>query len=72
MNKFRLMWRSGWQGRLLMWWQATTEITELTRDRDYEERVIAEAAVRLAPSPSAIALLFRRRPHRRHAPADHR
>ncbi|WP_139195170.1 hypothetical protein [Curtobacterium sp. MCBA15_001] len=52
--------RSAW-GQAVMWWTGTTEITELTRDRALEDRVRAEAAVRLAPGPWAIADLFRRR-----------
>ncbi|MCJ1715253.1 hypothetical protein [Curtobacterium sp. VKM Ac-2922] len=51
----------GLLGRVAMWWTATTEIAELTRDREREDRVRAEAAVRLAPGPWAIADLFRRR-----------
>lgn len=51
----------GLLGRVAMWWSTTTEIAELTRDREREDRVRAEAAVRLAPGPWAIADLFRRR-----------
>ncbi|ROP63438.1 hypothetical protein [Curtobacterium sp. ZW137] len=47
--------------RIATWWAVSTEIHELTRDREREERVRAEAAVRLAPGPWAIADLFRRR-----------
>lgn len=54
---------TGVWGRLRMWWQGTTEITELTRDREREERIIAEASVRLAPSAANIAWLFRSTPH---------
>ncbi|MGN8048723.1 hypothetical protein ACTJKO_03470 [Curtobacterium sp. 22159] len=46
--------------RVRFWWRASTEIHELTRDHDFEERVIAEAAIRLSPGPSNIAWLFRR------------
>lgn len=54
--------------RIRFWWHASTEIHELTRDHDLEERVIAEAAVRLSPGPSNIAWLFRRG---RSRPAEH-
>jgi len=47
--------------RMRFWWHASTEIHELTRDHDLEERVIAEAATRLSPGPWNIAWLFRRR-----------
>ena len=46
--------------RIRFWWHASTEIHELTRDHDLEERVIAEAVIRLSPGPSNIAWLFRR------------
>lgn len=46
--------------RVRMWWQANAEITELTRDRERERRIRAEAAVRLTPNPGGIADLFRR------------
>lgn len=51
--------RSSWE-RLRFRWQAEQELHELTRDRAREDRVRAEAAVRLAPSPAAFAELFRR------------
>lgn len=41
---------------------AEREIDELTRDRAREERIRAEAAVRLAPGPWHLGELFRRRP----------
>ena len=47
-------------GRLRFRWQAEQELHELTRDRAREDRVRAEAAVRLAPSAAAFAELFRR------------
>ncbi|KTR23166.1 hypothetical protein L2091_01750 [Curtobacterium albidum] len=47
-------------GRVRFWWHASTEIHELTRDHDLEERVIAESAIQLSPGPSNIAWLFRR------------
>lgn len=46
--------------RVRFWWQASAEIHEVTRDRDLEERMIAEAATRLDPGPGNIAWLFRR------------
>ncbi|SFF54734.1 hypothetical protein [Curtobacterium sp. YR515] len=42
--------------------RAEREIEELTRDRAREDRIRAEAAVRLAPGPWHLAELFRRRP----------
>ncbi|MFJ4220320.1 hypothetical protein [Curtobacterium luteum] len=51
--------RSPWE-RLRFRWQAEQELHELTRDREREDRVRAEAAVRLDPSPAAFAELFRR------------
>uniref|UniRef100_A0A942T020 Uncharacterized protein n=1 Tax=Neobacillus citreus TaxID=2833578 RepID=A0A942T020_9BACI len=50
--------------RIRFWWRASAEIHELTRDHDREERIIAEAAIRLSPGPSNIAWLFRRGPAR--------
>ncbi|MBO9038284.1 MULTISPECIES: hypothetical protein [Curtobacterium] len=41
--------------------RAEQEIHELTRDRELEDRVRAEAAVRLAPGPWHLGALFRRR-----------
>ncbi|QQD76149.1 hypothetical protein I8920_15370 [Curtobacterium sp. YC1] len=41
--------------------RAEQEIHELTRDRELEERVRAEAAVRLVPGPWHLGALFRRR-----------
>lgn len=49
-----------WQ-RLRFRFRAEQEIHDLTRDRAREERVLAEAAVRLAPGPWNVTLLFRRR-----------
>lgn len=46
--------------RLRFRWHAEQEIHDLTRDREHEERVVAEATVRLQPGPWNIALLFRR------------
>ncbi|MEK6309806.1 MAG: hypothetical protein V4737_17220 [Curtobacterium sp.] len=46
--------------RLRFRWQAEQELHELTRDRAREDRVRAEAAVRLTPSAAAFAELFRR------------
>lgn len=40
---------------------AEREIEELTRDRARDERIRAEAAVRIAPGPWHLAELFRRR-----------
>lgn len=51
----------GFLGRLQFLWRAEQEIHELTRDRALEERVRAEAAVRLAPGPWHLGELFRRR-----------
>lgn len=42
--------------------RAEREIDDLTRDRAREERIRAEAAVRLAPGPWHLGALFRRRP----------
>jgi len=44
-----------------MWWRASCEISDLTRDREQEARVLDEMAVRLEPGPWAIAALFHRR-----------
>ncbi|PYY41342.1 hypothetical protein DEJ03_15635 [Curtobacterium sp. MCLR17_043] len=52
---------TGFLGRLRLRWRAEQEIHELTRDRELEERVRAEAAVRLAPGPWHLGELFRRR-----------
>lgn len=52
---------TGILGRLRFRWRAEQEIHELTRDRELEERVRAEAAVRLAPGPWHLGELFRRR-----------
>lgn len=52
---------SGFLGRLRFRWRAEQEIHELTRDRELEERVRAEAAVRLTPGPWHLGELFRRR-----------
>ncbi|WIE78927.1 hypothetical protein [Curtobacterium sp. MCSS17_016] len=52
---------TGFFGRLRFRWRAEQEIHELTRDRELEERVRAEAAVRLAPGPWHLGELFRRR-----------
>lgn len=51
----------GFLARLRFRWRAEQEIHELTRDRALEERVRAEAAVRLAPGPWHLGELFRRR-----------
>ncbi|PZF30261.1 hypothetical protein DEJ05_01225 [Curtobacterium sp. MCLR17_045] len=51
---------TGFLGRLRFRWRAEQEIHELTRDRELEERVRAEAAVRLAPGPWHLGELFRR------------
>ncbi|NQW90039.1 hypothetical protein HQQ88_06995 [Curtobacterium sp. VKM Ac-2861] len=51
----------GLLGRLRFRWRAEQEIHDLTRDRALEERVRAEAAVRLAPGPWHLGELFRRR-----------
>jgi len=53
--------RASLRSRLALWWRASAEITELTRDREQEARVRAEMAVRLQPGPGAVADLFRRR-----------
>lgn len=47
--------------RMQLWWSVTTTITELTRDREREDRILAEAAVRMNPGGWGLALLFRRR-----------
>lgn len=52
--------RPGRWARLRFRWQAEQELHELTRNRALEQRVLAEAAVRLQPGPWAIGLLFRR------------
>lgn len=52
---------TGFLGRQRFRWRAEQEIHELTRDRELEERVRAEAAVRLAPGPWHLGELFRRR-----------
>ncbi|WP_284754930.1 hypothetical protein [Curtobacterium sp. ME-Dv--P-122a] len=52
---------TGFLGRLRFRWRAEQEIHELTRDRELEKRVRAEAAVRLAPGPWHLGELFRRR-----------
>ncbi|PYY59616.1 MULTISPECIES: hypothetical protein [unclassified Curtobacterium] len=52
---------AGGLGRLRFRLRAEQEIHELTRDRELEERVRAEAAVRLAPGPWHLGELFRRR-----------
>ncbi|MCS6580247.1 hypothetical protein [Curtobacterium citreum] len=52
---------TGFLGRLRFRWHAEQEIHELTRDRELEERVRAEAAVRLTPGPWHLGELFRRR-----------
>ncbi|PZE30215.1 hypothetical protein [Curtobacterium sp. MCLR17_042] len=52
---------TGFLGRLRFRWRAEQEIHELTRDRELEERVRAEAAVRLTPGPWHLGELFRRR-----------
>jgi hypothetical protein len=54
--------RLGLVARLRFRWEAERELHDLTTDRQHEERVLAEATVRLAPGPWQIALLFRRRP----------
>lgn len=46
--------------RLRFRWRAEQEIHDLTRDPANEERVLAEAAVRLQPGPWNVGLLFRR------------
>lgn len=53
-----------WQ-RLRFRWRVEQEVHELTRDREHEERVVAQAAVHLQPGPWSIALLARRSPGRR-------
>ena len=50
-------------GRLIMWFDASAEIHELTRDRALEERVLNQAATVLSPGPWSLGLLFQRRPH---------
>lgn len=49
-------------GRIRFRLHAEREIDELTRDRAREERIRAEAAVRLAPGPWHLGELLRRRP----------
>ncbi|ROQ16473.1 MULTISPECIES: hypothetical protein [unclassified Curtobacterium] len=51
----------GFLSRLRFRWRAEQEIHDLTRDRALEQRVRAEAAVRLAPGPWHLGELFRRR-----------
>lgn len=51
---------SSFVARLRFRLRAEQEIHELTRDRAREERILDEAAVRLAPGPWQIAQLFRR------------
>lgn len=48
--------------RLRLWWQMQAEVTELTRDRAHEGRVLAEAAVRLTPGPWMLTAAFRMQP----------
>jgi len=50
----------GFVERLRFRLRAEREIDELTRDRAREDRVRAEAAVRLTPGPWHLAELFRR------------
>lgn len=52
----------GFVERLRFRLRAEREIDELTRDRAREDRVLAEAAVRLAPGPWHLGQLLRRRP----------
>ena len=52
----------GFVERLRFRLRAEQEIVELTRDRGHEDRVRAEAAVRLAPGPWHLGELLRRRP----------
>jgi len=49
-------------GRIRFRLHAEREIDELTRDHAREDRIRAEAAVRLAPGPWHLGELFRRRP----------
>ena len=49
--------------RLVMWFDASSEIHDLTRNRAQEQRVLNEAATAWMPGPWSIAMLFRRRPH---------
>lgn len=48
-----------WFGRLCMRIQVEREIDDLTRDHDRDQRVLADAAVRLPSDGLAIGLLFR-------------
>jgi hypothetical protein len=52
---------TGFLSRLRFRLRAEHEIHELTHDRALEERVRAEAAVRLVPGPWHLGELFRRR-----------
>jgi len=50
-----------WTERLRFRLRAEREIDDLTRDHAREDRIRAEAAVRLTPGPWHLAELFRRR-----------
>jgi hypothetical protein len=60
--------RPGVIARMRMWWDATCEIAELTRDRDREDRIIADGAAQIAMTPGGIWLLFRHTPRNRSTP----
>lgn len=47
--------------RMRLWWTASADVQNLTRNWEQEERIRAEAALRLNPNPAALADLFR--PH---------
>lgn len=49
------------RARLAFWWHTSVEIAEMTRDREREDRLRAEAAVRLTASSGNLSYLFRRR-----------
>lgn len=53
-----------WFDRLRMRIQSEREIDDLTRNHDRDQRVLAEAAVRLPSDSLAIGLLFRARSRR--------
>jgi hypothetical protein len=56
--------RPTWLGRLRLWWTATCEIRDLTRDAAREDAVLDAMATHLTPGPWALGVLFR--PRRRH------
>ena len=62
--------RRSWSDRLRMRLQVEREIDDLTRHHDRDQRVLAEAAVRLPTDGLAIGMLFRTRARRAHGEAE--